>query len=337
MEIPTADVNGISINYILEGSGSGDIIVLVNGLADDIATWDAQVPAYLEAGYRVLRYDNRGIGKTSKPPGPYTAELMADDLHALLVDRKINQFHLLGISMGGMISQSYALKYPNGSGSGPQMLSLSLCCTYAQPTTFCSRMFSLWEDMSQRMSVQEVMRDVTLWAFTVPFFRDRPSELAEVEAAMRDLDMPVDAYLSQLNVIQKFDTTKQLEELKQQGNVLGNLSKGKVLVLAGEEDILIPVVLSRELAHSIEEAQFLTSRGGHGCCVSSPRSASATIRLTIRNSGSSQMSSIKSLCSFSVSSVNELPEHCCDATIVLVTCRSCNQPDIAISLLAALI
>jgi len=317
--MPTADVNGVTVNYILEGSGSGDIIILVNGLADDIATWDAQAPAYLEAGYRVLRYDNRGIGKTSKPAGPYTAELMADDLHALLVDQKIDRFHLLGISMGGMISQSYALKYPNGSGSGPQMLSLSLCCTYAQPTTFCSRMFSLWKDMSQRMSVQEVMRDVTLWAFTVPFFRDRPSELAEVEAAMRDLDMPVDAYLSQLNVIQKFDTTKQLGELKQQGKVLGNLPAGKVLVLGGEVDILIPVVLSRELAESIEGAQFLTSRGGHGCCVSSPRSASAAIRLTVRNSGNSQMSSIKSLCNFSISNDKELPEHCCVAAILNFT------------------
>lgn len=266
--MPTAEVNNISINYSFDGSGNGDILVLVNGLADDLTTWDFQVPAFLKAGYRVLRYDNRGIGKTSKPKGPYTAELMAEDLHALLLELKIDKFHLLGVSMGGMISQSYALKYPNDSG-GPQMLSISLCCTYAQPTTFCSRMFGLWEDMAQKMSVQDVMRDVTLWAFTVPFFRERQSELEEFEAAMKSLDMPVDAYLSQLNVIQKFDTTRALEDLKPQGKGLGGLNGRKVMVLAGETDVLIPVTLSKELSQKIEGSHFATAKGGHACLVSS--------------------------------------------------------------------
>ena len=96
---------------------------------------------------------------------------MAQDLHALLKhpDISVTKFHLLGVSMGGMIAQSYALMYPNGSNEaeGLEMLSLSLCCTYAQPTLFCERMFALWADMAQRMSVQDIMRDVTLWAFTV--------------------------------------------------------------------------------------------------------------------------------------------------------------------------
>lgn len=206
----TVEVNGITINYRFEGSGPGDIIVLVNGLADDLTTWDYQVPAFLKARYRILRYDNRGIGQSSRPPCGYSAEMMADDLHALLSKLDIKKFHLLGVSMGGMIAQSYALRYPNGV-IGLEMLSMALCCAYAQPTTFCSRMFDLWADMAQRMSVQDVMRDVTLWAFTVPFFRQRTSELLEFETAMKDLDMPVEAYLSQLDVIQKFDSTSALE------------------------------------------------------------------------------------------------------------------------------
>lgn len=166
-KMPLAEVNGISINYSLEGEGGGELIVLVsiasrrageygvsnqrtsanippqvNGLADDLQTWDYQMPAFLAAGYRVLRYDNRGIGKSSCPSGPYTAEMMADDLHGLLElpELAITRFHLLGVSMGGMTAQAYALKHPNGSG-GLEMLSLSLCCTYAEPTGFCLRMF----------------------------------------------------------------------------------------------------------------------------------------------------------------------------------------------------
>ena len=271
--MPTVEANGITINYSLEGSGNGELVVLINGLADDLTTWEAQVPAILDAGYRVLRYDNRGIGRSSRPPGPYTAEQMADDLHALLkrVDLDEKTFHLLGVSMGGMIAQSYALKYPNGSpaAEGFEMLSLSLCCTYAEPTLFCSRMFDLWADMAVKMSVQDVMRDVTLWAFTVPFFRQRTGELLEeVEDAMKALDMSTDAYLSQLDVIREFDTTGALDFLKTEGHGLGGLDGKKVLVLAGRTDILIPVTLSRELAERIEGSQFLTCKGGHACMVS---------------------------------------------------------------------
>lgn len=146
-----------------------------------------------------------------------------------------------------------------------EMLSLSLCCTYAQPTTFCSRMFELWADMAQKMSVQDVMRDVMLWAFTVPFFRQRTDELGEFENAMKTLDMSTEAYLSQLNVIQTFDSTSALESLKSQGRKLGNMQGRQVMVLAGRTDILIPVTLSQELSEKIEGSQFFTTKGGHAC------------------------------------------------------------------------
>lgn len=279
--MPTLEANGITINYLLEdpSTGDGDLVVLVNGLADDLQTWGYQLPALHQAGYKTLRYDNRGIGASSKPPGPYTAEIMADDLRGLLVALDFKHgFHLVGVSMGGMIAQSYALKYPNSSSAssssppqnGLKLLSLSLCCTYAQPTTFCSRMFDLWAEMAQRMSVQDVMRDVTLWAFTVPFFRTRTDELREVEEAMEKLDMPLEAYLAQLNVIQKFDTTSALDSLRAAEQGLGDLEPARVLVLAGKVDILIPVVLSRELAERIEGSQFLTTKGGHCCLMEYP-------------------------------------------------------------------
>lgn len=265
----TKEANGITINYRLEGAGSGDFVVLINGLADDLESWDYQVPALLSAGYRVLRYDNRGIGKSSKPAGKYTAEIMADDLHALLGALNIHEgFHLMGVSMGGMIAQAFALKYPNSpSNTGAHLLSLSLCCTYAQPTTFCSRMFALWAEMAQRMSVPDVMRDVMLWAFTVSFFRTREDELAAFEDAMRKLDMPLEAYLAQLNTIQVFNTEKALAQTK----ALGGLASHQIMVCAGEEDILIPVQLSRELSEKIERSRFVTTKGGHACMWEFPK------------------------------------------------------------------
>lgn len=268
--MPIASVNSININYEIYGHPAGQSLVLINGLADDLQTWASNIPAFTAAGYRVLAYDNRGIGRSSRPPGPYTSPQMATDLHALLDYLDISAFHLLGVSMGGMIAQSYALQYANGSAEakGIEMLSLSLCCTYAQSSIFCERMFALWADMASHMSVQDVMRDVTLWAFTVPFFLTRPEELREVEEAMKELDMPLGAYLSQLNVIQKFDSMSALGHLKMSGKGLGGLADGKVMVLAGEEDILIPVTLSRQLSEAVPGSLWKTTRGGHGCLVS---------------------------------------------------------------------
>ena len=76
--MPVARVNDIELNYKLEGDGE-DTIVLVNGLADDLETWVLQVDDFLAAGYRVLRFDNRGVGGSAKPAGPYTTELFAAD------------------------------------------------------------------------------------------------------------------------------------------------------------------------------------------------------------------------------------------------------------------
>src|SRR6476620_10274294 len=223
--MPTASVNGVDINYKLEGDGDRTA-VFVNGLADDLETWVVQVEDLLAAGYRVLRFDNRGIGASSKPAGPYTSRMLADDAKALADSLGITAFHLMGISMGGMIAQEYALAYPG------DLRSVTFACTYAAPGPFCSRMFAMWGDMAPVLGVPFVMRDVTLWAFTVPFFEQRESELVEFETVMRYMAQPVHAYLAQLAVIQGHDTVSRLGEITTPS-----------LVMAGDEDILIPVAL----------------------------------------------------------------------------------------------
>jgi 3-oxoadipate enol-lactonase len=245
--MPIVTVNEIDINYQLEGDGE-ETVVLVNGLADDLQTWELQMGDLLAAGYRVLRFDNRGIGATAKPAGPYTSRMLATDTKALVDELGISRFHLMGVSMGGMIAQEYALAYAS------DLQSLTLACTYATPGPFCSRMFAMWGDLAPALGVPFVMRDVTLWAFTTGFFEQRGAELAEFETAMRYLDQPVHAYLAQLAVIQQHDTTARLGEIA-----------APTLVLAGEEDILIPVALSRRLCEGIPGAQWATTRGGHAC------------------------------------------------------------------------
>lgn len=247
--MPQAHVNGITINYLIDGEDTGKgTIVLINGLADDLLSWGFQVPALVEAGYRVLRFDNRGIGQTDRPAGPYSSKLLADDAKALVDHLGITGFHLMGVSMGGMIAEEYAIAY------GGDLKSLTLACTYGKADAFCQNMFAMWADLAKRIDVPFVMRDVALWAFTGPFFNERAGDAAEFAAAMASLDMSVDAYLAQLAVIQDHDA-------------LGRVGQIAVptLVLAGEEDILIPVRLSQELQAAIPGAQWKTVAGGHAC------------------------------------------------------------------------
>jgi 3-oxoadipate enol-lactonase len=245
--VPALYANGITINYAVEGDGP-ETVLLINGLADDLETWGYQMPALLEAGYRVVRFDNRGIGASDRPAGPYSTELLADDAKAVADELGLDDYHVMGVSMGGMIAQRFALKYPSG------IRSLTLACTYAAPGPFCSRMFAMWADAAQVLGVPFVMRDVTLWAFTLDFFRTREAELIEFETGMRYLDQPVHAYLAQLAVIQNHDETAEL----------GTLTM-PTLVLAGEEDILIPTALSHDLHELIPGSQWRTTTGGHGC------------------------------------------------------------------------
>jgi len=245
--MPFATVNDIDIHYRLAGQGE-QTIVCINGLADDLETWAFQEEALTAAGYQLLLFDNRGVGKTSKPAGPYSSAMLAEDAKGLVDHLGMTGFHLLGVSMGGMIAQEYALAYPG------DLRSVTLGCTYAAPGPFCSRMFAMWADMAPVLGVPFVMRDVILWAFTVDFFSSRPEELAEFETGMRYLDQPVSAYLAQMAVIQHHDTTSRLAQLTT-----------PTLVLAGEQDILIPVSLSRRLHDAIPGAEWQTVAGGHAC------------------------------------------------------------------------
>ena len=258
--MPTAQINGITLNYQIDGPDSAaETIVLINGLADDLESWGFQIPALVDAGFRVLRFDNRGIGKSDAPAGAYSSRMLANDAKALVDLLGIKGFHLMGVSMGGMISEEYAIAYPG------DLKSLTLACTYGKADAFCQTMFAMWADLARATSVPFVMRDVALWAFTGPFFEERPDDAAAFTEAMAALPMSLEAYISQLAVIQAHDATDQLGQIKV-----------PTLVLAGEEDILIPVRLSKKLKEAIPGAAWATVPGGHACLWESPEPFNTT-------------------------------------------------------------
>src|SRR5262245_40271139 len=155
-------VNGININYTLDGPVTGPVVMLSNSLASNLTMWDPQMPV-LMSRYRVLRYDTRGHGGTEAPAGPYTLETQAEDARALLHTLGIPQVHFVGLSMGGMIGQMLGLECPE------LVQSLVLCDTMSRVPPEAK---PLWEERIHTAHTQGmeplVEPTVARW-FTAPF------------------------------------------------------------------------------------------------------------------------------------------------------------------------
>ena len=109
--MPHVDTNGIVTSY--EDTGRGPPVVLIHGHSADLRLWDLQVPALVEAGHRVVRYDVRGHGRSTVTPTGYTWENYALDLRDLLDGLNLEApAHIVGLSMGGGIALQFALDFP---------------------------------------------------------------------------------------------------------------------------------------------------------------------------------------------------------------------------------
>ena len=120
--MPKARVNGISINYSVEGRG--EPLFLIMGFSGSKMAWFFQRGAFRKH-FQVVTFDNRGVGQSDKPPGPYSMKMFADDTVGLMDHLGIDKAHVLGASMGGMIAQHIALSHPE------RVRKLVLSCTVA--------------------------------------------------------------------------------------------------------------------------------------------------------------------------------------------------------------
>jgi 3-oxoadipate enol-lactonase len=256
--MPTIRANGLDLAYQVDGDHA-ETLVLVNGLADSKESWEAQIPAFAER-YRVVSFDNRGVGDSPTPPGPYTTAQMADDLAGLVDGLAIERFHLLGVSMGGMIAQEYAIAHPE------RLLSASFCCTYSHPGPFCLRMFQCWRDLAPTLGVGFTQREVILWGFTTDFFEQREDELIEVESLMANNPQPTGAYLAQLHSIEQHDTRGRLSAVTCPS-----------LTLVGESDLIIYPKLSRRLHDELPDSTWAEVAGGHACLWEYPDAFNAAV------------------------------------------------------------
>jgi 3-oxoadipate enol-lactonase len=229
--------NGIAMNYTLEGPVDAPVVTLSHSLAATLAMWEPQARA-LAGRYRVLAYDTRGHGGTDAPAGAYSLEQLADDAKALLGALGIPRTHWVGLSMGGMIGQTLALRAP------ALFRSLVLCDTSsrvppeARPT---------WVERIRTAETQgmEPLVEPTIgrW-FTAPFRESGKATVDRVRTMIRTTDPR--GYAGCCHAIAALDLTDRLSAIGL-----------PTLVIVGEEDQGTPVAASRTIQERIKGAELV--------------------------------------------------------------------------------
>jgi 3-oxoadipate enol-lactonase len=240
----TVQANGQELYYELHGEGPP--LVLVMGIGYDSSLWTlAQVPV-LSTQFQVILVDNRDAGRSSKAGQPYKIADMADDLAGLLDALGIQRSHLLGLSMGGMIAVEFALRH------GDRLDRLVLAGTGAAPGRSAVDPIQVWSWVKANDATGEVFggqQFVSL--FSTAFLRNHEAvrDTAELLAS-NPYPMSPEAYGRQADAYRQFDALDRLAAIK-----------APTLVVVGEQDLLTPPWIAREVAEAIPGARFEVIRG----------------------------------------------------------------------------
>ena len=218
--------------------GQGEAILLIMGLGVTSQMWHRTRPL-LAKQFRTLAFDNRGVGQSDVPPGPYSIPLMASDAAAVLDAAKIESAHVFGISMGGMIAQELALQ------NAKRVRSLILGCTSAGgPTAVRAD-----QEAAQMLMARGKMTTEEALEAPVPFIYDRatPRERIDEDIAIRRRWFPrPEAYAAQLQGILAWESYSRISAVRV-----------PTLVIHGESDRLIPPGNGRLIAERIPGAKLV--------------------------------------------------------------------------------
>jgi 3-oxoadipate enol-lactonase/4-carboxymuconolactone decarboxylase len=228
-------VNGIEVYYELSGPTGAPVVVLSNSLGTTLAMWDGIIPA-LRGRYRVLRYDTRGHGRSQVVDVSFTIDDLAADLVGLLDGLDVVSAHVVGLSLGGMIGQALASRYPD------RVISLTLMATAAYMPSQQS-----WDERASLVREQgtAAIVEATMgrW-FTSAYPQQAPERVSPVREAFVGSD-PV-GYAVCCNAIGRMDLRP----------VIGKISAPS-LVIAGADDPATPVSMAEEIRSTIPDAEMI--------------------------------------------------------------------------------
>jgi 3-oxoadipate enol-lactonase len=245
-----AEVNGQQLYY--EVHGEGEPLLCVAGITCDTLVWIPQVQAFA-AAHRTVIFDNRDAGQSSMADGEYEIADMARDALALADHLELDTFHLVGVSMGGMIAQEIAVQAPE------RVRTLTLAVTIAAGGPYARRVGEVWAARVKQVSREQHVDELLLLNHSEAFWETNPDVVEFIRTAMLNNPhpQPPDAFARQLAACGRHDAREGLGSLTMPTHVIG-----------GEYDILLPVWKSREVAALIPGAKLTVLDGApHGLSV----------------------------------------------------------------------
>lgn len=239
--------DGTRIHYELAGRRDGPPLLMIQGLGADSYGWALQRFA-LGARHRLVLVDNRGAGRSDRPPGPYDLTVMAGDALAVLDHAGIDSAHVMGASMGGVIAQILAVGAPE------RVRSLVLACTACRHLEWRRELLAGWATTARERGMAALARESIRWLVGPRSVRRFGAAFGVVGPLA--VHMPPAAFAAQVDAILAMDDGLRAE--------LAGIAV-PTLVIVGSQDVLTPVGDSEELAALIPGARLVVVRGGaHG-------------------------------------------------------------------------
>jgi len=239
--------DGTRIHYEVTGRPGATPILMIQGLGASKNAWNLQRIA-MATRFRSISLDNRGAGRSDKPTQPFTLEQMADDAIAVLDAAGVETAHVVGASMGGVISQIIAVKYPH------RVRSLTLVCTACRNHPWRQELLQSWAHTAEEKGMIEVGKEAAQWVMSPRSFRRLVPAFTWMGplAALR----PRHSFVSQIQAI--LDTREDLVD------ELSSIT-APTMVIVGNQDILTPRGDSEEIAERIPNAELVVISGAaHG-------------------------------------------------------------------------
>jgi 3-oxoadipate enol-lactonase len=239
--------DGTRIHYEVTGKSGATPVLMIQGLGASKNAWNLQRIA-MATRFRIISFDNRGAGRSDKPTEPFTLEQMADDALAVLDAAGIETAHVVGASMGGVISQIVAVKYPH------RVRSLTLVCTACRNHPWRQELLQSWAKTAADKGMIEVGKEAAQWVMSPRSFRRLVPAFTWMGplAALR----PRHSFVSQIDAIlnTREDLVDQLSTIT-----------APTMVIVGNQDILTPRGDSEEIAERIPNSELVVISGAaHG-------------------------------------------------------------------------
>ncbi|MBU0744069.1 MAG: alpha/beta hydrolase [Gammaproteobacteria bacterium] len=236
--MPTIKVNNINLFY--KEYGQGEPIIFVSGFAADNTIWGNIVNQFAKF-YRVIVFDNRGVGLSDHPNYPYTVDMMTDDVVDLCHNLNINSAHFIGNSMGGCIVQNLAYKFPQ----------LTKTAVIGNSFSKVNSRLKLWVEsrallFKSNIPEEALFKDILPQVYSNEFLA-RHGMVENLIQLMKLAPPPVTeaSFYCQMHALLNFDSSAWLKDITR-----------PCLIISADDDLLADVAHARKLSELIPKAQY---------------------------------------------------------------------------------